>query len=225
MYRSILAALYLCDDNKNGINVFKSKHLKNINKIRDLVKKLCILPVFMDIHTTAPIALSICDNFTKDMRVSNQWMDKKHHKTYDLIRWRSKIQSQYISYTASFVTFLHNLRAYSECEENLNILHLGQEGVDLVIRGMTLIGDWTAKLAQQMAYKSANPISETEYLMLSGKMNGDNNPYKCYEQITRFNYKNELKYAMVEIIGLIKGLSNLLLNNETSIRVLLSIIF
>jgi len=215
LYRTILASLYLADDNNSNINVFKSKYFKNINKIRDLIKKLPIIPVFMDIHTTVPIALSICDNFTKDMQSSTQWMDKKHEKTYDLIRWRATIQQHYISFTANFVTFLHNLRNKKDDDNNIKLY---SRGFELVIRGMKLLGDWTAKLREQIVFKSANPTSESQYQILGGR--GGKN--KVYEQITRFNYSNELKYAMVEIIGLIKGLSNLLLTNETKIRNVLS---
>eukprot|EP01084_Bolivina_argentea_P273608 466110_1 len=172
IYRSILGLLYLADDSKNGINAFATKHFKNVKKIRDIIKKLPILPVFMDITTIVSISLNICDNYSKDM--DNQWMDKRHHKTYDLIRWRSKIQSQYISYTAQYNIFLHNLRIYlrfntDEKEgkqqnniNNTNIMDLGREGVQLVIRGMKLIGTWTSKVSEQIAYKSANPITESD---------------------------------------------------------------
>eukprot|EP01084_Bolivina_argentea_P215000 364974_1 len=67
IYRSILGLLYLCDDSKNGINVFKSKHFKQINKLRDIIKKLPIIPVFMEITTNVSVILGICDNYSKNM--------------------------------------------------------------------------------------------------------------------------------------------------------------
>eukprot|EP01084_Bolivina_argentea_P196836 337402_1 len=218
-FRCILSSLYLMDDMSSGINAFKPKHFKNINKVRDLLRKLPIIPVFMDIFTTVPIALSICDNFTKDMQNGNQWMDKRHEKNYDLIRWRATIQEHYISFTANFVSFLHDIRSRKNDDQEKQIdLKVYAKGFELVVRGMKLIGDWTAKLREQIVFKSANPTTESDYTILGGR--GGKN--QVYEQITRFNYSNELKYAMVEIIGLIKGLSNLLLSNETKIRMVLS---
>ena len=219
LYRAILASIYLADDSEANLNVFKSKHFKNMSKIRDLVKKLPIVPVFMDIHTTVPVALSICDHFTKEYQQGTAWMDKRHEKSYDLIRWRTTIQEHYISFTANFVTFLHNLRSSKKKGDDGQIdLKLYARGFELVVRGMKLLGDWTAKLKEQVVFKSANPTSEAIYKTLGGR----GGPAKTYEQITRFNYSNELKYAMVEVIGLIKGLSNLLLSNETKIRAVLS---
>ncbi len=77
--------------------------------------------------------------------------------------------------------------------------------MDLVICGTNVIGAWTCKVQEQIAYKCNNLISESEYYILSEKIANDiNNKYKSYEQITRFNCSNEITYAMVEIIGLIK---------------------
>ena len=53
LYRTILASLYLCDDEQSNINVFKSK-LIPIKEIKNLVKKLPLLPLFMDTKITAP---------------------------------------------------------------------------------------------------------------------------------------------------------------------------
>ena len=53
LYRSILASLYLCDDEQSNINVFKSKAIP-IKEIKQLFKKAPLLPLFMDTKITAP---------------------------------------------------------------------------------------------------------------------------------------------------------------------------
>eukprot|EP00485_Elphidium_margaritaceum_P018770 CAMPEP_0202730760 /NCGR_PEP_ID=MMETSP1385-20130828/186801_1 /ASSEMBLY_ACC=CAM_ASM_000861 /TAXON_ID=933848 /ORGANISM="Elphidium margaritaceum" /LENGTH=1334 /DNA_ID=CAMNT_0049397039 /DNA_START=27 /DNA_END=4031 /DNA_ORIENTATION=+ len=218
LYRCILASLYLADDAGSGINVFKSgsKYFKHISKIREMVRRLPVLPVFMDVHTTVPIALLMCDNFTKEMATGNAWSARKHTTTYDLKVWRTTIQEHYISFSTSFVIFLHDVRAHRKNPAGIDVA-IAARGLELVVRGLKLLGDWTAKLREQIAFKCANPASESDYVTQGGR----GGKYAVYEQITRFNYRSDLKFAMVEIIGLIKGLSNLMLSAESKIRPIL----
>ena len=94
---------------------------------------------------------------------------------------------------------MHQLRSFNKDE--VIPLDVQQRCFDLVITGFKLIGDWTAKVKEQIVYKATNPIDEAKYKILGGR----GGKSQVYEQITRFNYDNDLKYAMVEIIGLIKG--------------------
>ena len=118
---------------------------------------------------------------------------------YNLVKWRTRYQEQYIQYTADLVTLLHQLRSFNK--EEVIPLDVQQRTWDLVITGFKLMGDWTAKVKEQIVYKATNPIDEAKYKILGG-LGGKS---QVYEQITRFNYDNDLKYAMVETIGLIKG--------------------
>eukprot|EP01083_Nonionella_stella_P244306 850449_1 len=213
LYRAILGCIYLCDDSQCGINIFKSKHLR-MNKVADVLERLPIVPVFMDLHTTVEYSLRMCDHYNSEMGGFTSWIgiDKKDDKkTYDLVRCKKRIHAEYTAFTASFVKLLHDLKHLESCSE------IDATAFELIIGGMKLLGDWTAKLQEQIAYKAAHPISQSEFVSLGGSI-GDDNPYASYEQMTRFNYSNELKHAMVEVIGLIKGLSNMLCSAETQLR-------
>ncbi|ETO36092.1 cytoplasmic FMR1-interacting protein 2 [Reticulomyxa filosa] len=87
-----------------------------------------------------------------------------------------------------------------------------------MLQGIKHVGDWTCHVQEQVVFKANNPIDASKYATFGGK----GGKAEVYEQITRYNYENELKYAMVEIIGLIKGLSNLILENESFVRPVLA---
>ncbi len=173
---------HLFDDSKRGINIFKPKHLRQMNKLRDIIKKVPIIPVFMDITTNISVALSTCNNYSKHM--NSQWIDS--------IRARNKIHSEYISYTTQYNIFIHNLRTYLKHGNEKfgnKIMDSGAEGVKLLICGIQLI-DGHVNYRNKL---NINVIIRILYIKWK-----DCNKSKSYEQITRFNYSNELKYAMVK---------------------------
>ena len=214
LVRSIITCLYLADDKQANINVFKSKFI-NIKEIKKCIAKTPIIPVFMDTWTTTVGIIMLCDHWQPNME--RDYLNTKNvNYNYDIVLKRHHIQDQYVAYTAELVTLLHTLRSLGK---NTKIpMNIQQNGYNIVVNGMKLVSDWCAKIKETVVWKANNPIDDARFKILGGQ----NSKYKVYEQITRFNYDNDIKYAMVEIIGLIKGLANLLLSNQTKLRSMLS---
>ena len=220
--------MYLADDESTSSNnVFKNNKSIPIKDIRARLTKLPIFPVYMDTKTSVPHMLALCPHWNNNME--SDWIKKKEIKnTYDLVNWRIRLQEEYLDYTAEFVTLQHELRSFTGGaggaaggggkDDGSLPDDLSKRTFELVLRGFHLLGDMTAKVREQVAWKFDNPITDNEYKELGGQ----GGPYQVYEQVTRFNFGNDLKYAMVEVIGLIKGLSNMLSDAETIVRPIVS---
>ena len=71
----------------------------------------------------------------------------------------------------------------------------------LVLDGVKLLNTWSAAIIEQSAYKYHNPISDEEYKAKGGK----NTEYREYEKVVRYNYSPEELYALVDVVGMVKG--------------------
>eukprot|EP01084_Bolivina_argentea_P282008 482634_1 len=233
--RAILGLLYLIDDKEiNVINVNRfskaNKYVPNIDKIRALLVKMPILPVFMDINIRIEDTISIYD------------------QPYRFYARQSNANDEYINITAEFAVFLRDLRAPSKqhqyiefilyhwtktnkiipddvikiiqayFDHKIRTLKLEISSILLITKCIKMISKWNCKIREQFAFKSLTPISDSYYKHLGGK-DGKN---KWYEKITKFNYNKIEKYNMVQIIASIKSLSTLLLKHETTIRIFLT---
>ncbi|ETO15078.1 component of SCAR regulatory complex [Reticulomyxa filosa] len=212
LHRSLLASMYLVDDGE--CNVFKGGKYIPIKEIRNLLRKAPYIPIYLDCTTRIELLLPLCEHYTSSME--SDWNSKKNPLYYNLVNWRVRIQEEYTAYSAELVTLLHDLRSVKS-DEQIPVPLL-QHASNVLLQGFKFIGDWTSRVQEQVMFKANNPIDAAKYATFGGK----GGKAEVYEQITRYNYENELKYAMVETIGLIKGLSNLLLENESFIKPVLA---
>jgi len=172
------------------------------------------LPIFYDCTARLELMLQLCEHYSNSME--GDWNSKKNSMYYNLVNWRVRIQEDYTTFAADFVTLVHDLRSV-KADEQIPFPLL-QRTFEVVLQGCKFVGDWTSRVQEQVMYKANNPIDASKYATFGGK----GGKAEVYEQITRYNYDNELKYAMVETIGLIKGLSNLLLENDSLVRPVLA---
>jgi len=208
----LVACLYLADE--NDCNAFKGGKCLPIKEIRNVLKKVPYLPIFYDCTARLELMLQLCEHYSPSME--SDWFNKKNAMYYQLVNWRARIQEEYTTYAAELVTLLHDLRGMKS-DEQIPVPVL-ERTFEVIVEGFQHIGEWTSRILEQVIYKANNPVDQAKYTTFGGK----GGKAAVYEQITRYNYENDLKYAMVEIIGLIKGLSNLLAENESFLKPVLS---
>jgi cytoplasmic FMR1 interacting protein len=81
---------------------------------------------------------------------------------------------------------------------------------DVVLRSFRSLASWSSKIKEQSAYKYSNPCNEAEYKRQGGK----SQPGHEYEKVVRFNYSSEEMSALLDVIGMIKGLGSLMMRSE-----------
>ena len=63
------------------------------------------------------------------------------------------------------------------------------------------LAQWSAKIKEQSAWKYSKPCDNDEYK----KAGGRGEPGHEYEKVIRYNYSNDEMFALIDVIGMIKG--------------------
>ncbi len=124
-----------------------------------------------------------------------------------------KIKEQHIKYISRLASCSNSAVILSGGQTNQS--NLKQEDRDaqakehyyLALQGLKLLSHWTAIVMEVYSWKLVNPCDSRS---------NPNCPKDAedYERATRYNYSDEEKFALVEIIGMIKGLQVLMSRME-----------
>jgi cytoplasmic FMR1 interacting protein len=82
------------------------------------------------------------------------------------------------------------------------------EIAELAIRGLQLLSEWTTVVSELYSWKLLHPTDQHQNKDCPADA-------EEYERATRYNYTEEEKFALIEIIAMIKGLQVLMSRMET----------
>ncbi len=153
----------------------------------------CVLCVVFDCFR---FSKSISKNNTNNTNNTNT----EQSGQYELKYHREKIRENYNTFVSDFSSLLNDIRNSRETNKPVTPEML-QQTFKVVLRGVKLLNQWNAQIIEQNAWKFANPITEEQFLALGGKISKS----KEYEKALKFNYSPEEMYALVDVIGMIKG--------------------
>jgi len=212
LLRFLGVALYLCDgEREDDENVFKGKVIK-INNVRDILRREAIIPVFMDMKVTVPTMLQVCKNW--DHNMASTWSTTKRRS---LRQMRGTIRAEFINFSCQFAGMVQELKGAEKAGVDKDF-EMASNCWDLVVKGMKLLGSWSAAVHETLSWKYANPCSKEDFIKMGGR-DGDTMPYQC---ATQYNYSNEEKWVLVEILGLIKGLAKLMIDAKITVTPILA---
>ena len=83
-----------------------------------------------------------------------------------------------------------------------------EEISELALRGLQLLSEWTSVVSELYSWKLLHPTDQHQ---------NKDCPVDAeeYERATRYNYTDEEKFALIEVIAMIKGLQVLMARMET----------
>ncbi|KAJ2941818.1 hypothetical protein O0L34_g10626 [Tuta absoluta] len=196
--------LFLVDSDICNINRLDQKKKLRLDRIDRIFKNLEVVPLFGDMQI-APF------NYIK------------RSKHYDPNKWPLSSSVNPISPQADLMVHLPQIRdqhqnyiselaRYSN-EVTTTFKEAGSDAEnravsELCLRGLQLLSAWCSVLTELCSWKLLHPTDHTT------------NPYchpeaEEYERATRYNYTSEEKFAMIEVIAMIKGLQVLMARMET----------
>lgn len=236
-YRVLLQLIYLFDSSvQKGTNVFKNKKINLNSRIKRILVHMPVIPLYADMQMSAEFSLLSCTHFDRD-RMLNDWVQKsKRQHEYSLPNHRKEIRDQYTAYSAQFASLVNLVRG---CQKNPKFLEnipmvqqVSKNCLDTVILGFNYMSRWSGRVREQAAWKYCYGVNKTEYerqkeavdAKLSSKeekkneLGGDPSEY---EKVIRFNYSDDELYALIDCIGMIKGLGSLMLKAESLIAPML----
>lgn len=197
--------LFLVDSKTCNMNKLDAKKRINLSKIDRIFKNLEMVPLFGDMQI-APFQTYIkkaqhFDPTKWPLSTSNALSIQA-----DILQYVPQIREDYVSYISELsrysnevtTTIMEGPRTDSENKALLN----------LALRGLQLLSDWTTRVTELYSWKLMHPTDHHQ--------NNECPPEaEEYERATRYNYSNEEKTALIEIISMVKGLQVLMTRMET----------
>uniref|UniRef100_A0A3Q3WJ56 Uncharacterized protein n=1 Tax=Mola mola TaxID=94237 RepID=A0A3Q3WJ56_MOLML len=202
MYFQVMGfGLYLMDGNVSNIYKLDAKKRINLSKI-DKFFKLQVVPLFGDMQ----IELS-------------RYIETSAHYEENKSKWtctQSSISPQYnlceqmVQIREDHIRFISELARYSNSEvvtgsglDSQKSDEEYRELFDLALRGLQLLSKWSTHVMEVYSWKLVHPTDKFCNKDCPGTA-------EEYERATRYNYTSEEKFALVEVIAMIKGLQVLM---------------
>lgn len=203
LLRSIPYFLYLADDPKSPVNRVKSVRISQYTKI---FKKYPVVPLYGDMQTQLVNILrrapSCRDDSAWDVSVS----ESKSAVEYMVIHHLTALRSAYNTYLALWNSTIKEVKLQLRASgAPLGTVSetLALEVRRVILQGFSLLSDWTGRVLSQAAWKYSH-------------MNQDPNIKATvdYERAVRYNYDSNEKFALIELIAMLKSLAALMLRED-----------
>jgi len=228
--RVLLFLLYIYDgDTRTTINVFNNTNKAiDMKRITRQFRSLPIIPLYNDLHLDVFFILKRFKNWpanpadknnkiTED-GIKREWQTARPEKIkqrYLLSNYIQRIRHEFTDCSTQTAEMINNLKEFGTSDQVIP-LKVYQSVFQILSNALQNLSNWTALIQQQSAYKYANPISNGDYQNLlkhESVLNASQG--QEYEKAVRFNYTNEDKHVLIDVISMIKGLSNTLLENKS----------
>lgn len=196
--------LFLMDSELCNINKLDQKKKLKLDRIDRIFKNLEVVPLFGDMQI-APF------NYIKRSKhfEASRWPLSSSSNSMspqaDLMVHLPQIREDHVKYISELAKYSNEVTTtYKECgSDNEN-----QDTAELALRGLQLLSQWTSVVTELYSWKLLHPTDH--------HMNKEC-PQEAeeYERATRYNYTDEEKFALIEVIAMIKGLQVLMARMET----------
>eukprot|EP00794_Sanderia_malayensis_P007099 gene7099-7902_t len=199
--------LFLLDGQVSNINKLDQKKKISITRIDKFFKQLPVVPLFGDMQISLVQYVRKCPHFelSKWSCAAGNAEEKAGNNQYNLLGRMGQLQDEHLKiiselarYSNDFITSSNNAPLTSaECRQL----------TDLALKGLRLVSSWNSQVMELYHWKLLHPTDRYA------------NP-QCpetaidYERSTRYNYNTDEKFAMVQVIGMIKGLYGVMMRLE-----------
>uniref|UniRef100_A0A452INR3 Cytoplasmic FMR1 interacting protein 1 n=1 Tax=Gopherus agassizii TaxID=38772 RepID=A0A452INR3_9SAUR len=204
MYFQVMGfGLYLMDGSVSNIYKLDAKKRINLTKIDKFFKQLQVVPLFGDMQIELARYIKTSAHYEEN---KSRWTCTSSSSSPQY-----NICEQMIQIREDHMRFISELARYSNSEV---VTGSGRQEAqktdaeyrklfDLSLQGLQLLSQWSAHVMEVYSWKLVHPTDK-----YSNKDCPDN--AEEYERATRYNYTSEEKFALVEVIAMIKGLQVLM---------------
>ncbi|XP_054997007.1 LOW QUALITY PROTEIN: cytoplasmic FMR1-interacting protein 1 [Sorex araneus] len=195
--------LYLMDGSVSNIYKLDAKKRINLSKIDKYFKQLQVVPLFGDMQIELARYIKTSAHYEEN---KSRWTCTSSGSSPQY-----NICEQMLQIREDHMRFISELARYSNSEV---VTGSGRQEAqktdteyrklfDLALQGLQLLSQWSAHVMEVYSWKLVHPTDK-----YSNKDCPDS--AEEYERATRYNYTSEEKFALVEVIAMIKGLQVLM---------------
>ncbi|KAK3928668.1 Cytoplasmic FMR1-interacting protein [Frankliniella fusca] len=195
--------LFLMDSEPQALSKLDQRKKLNLAKIDRIFKNLEVVPLFGDMQI-APF------NYIKRSKhyEPGKWplsSSSAMSPQSDLMVHLPQIREDHQKYISELARYSNEVTTtYKESRTDAE----NKDTADLALRGLQLLSEWTSVVTELYSWKLLHPTDHHQ---------NNQCPVEAeeYERATRYNYGDEEKYALIEVIAMIKGLQVLIARMES----------
>ncbi|XP_063414174.1 cytoplasmic FMR1-interacting protein-like isoform X3 [Mytilus trossulus] len=204
LVKVMACGLFMIDNEQNNIYKMDSKKRINLTKIDKYLKQLEVVPLYGDMQINPYHYIKYSMNFDP-----GKWpaCESSHPSPQsNLLANLEAIREDHMSYISQLAR--HSNEAITTTREAPRTDDENRELTDLALRGLQLMSAWTQQVMELYSWKLLHPTDQHQ--------NKDCPPdAEEYERSTRYNYSSDEKFAIIEVIAMIKGLQLLMARMES----------
>lgn len=198
--------LFLIDNKTCDINKLDAKKKINLSAIDRVFKELEMVPLFGDMQIAPYITyVKKMTNFDSQRwpLCSNESLESTQAEIQNFL---PKIRQKYVAFISELSR--HSNQATTIIEENPRTDSENKELLDLALLGLRLCSDITCHVTELYSWKLMHPTDHHQ---------NHSCPQEAeeYERATRYNYNDDEKSALIELVAMIKNLQVLMNRMET----------
>ncbi|XP_052277859.1 cytoplasmic FMR1-interacting protein-like isoform X1 [Dreissena polymorpha] len=207
--------LFMMDNPTNSIYKMDQKKRISISKIDRILKQLEIVPLYGDMQVAPYQYIKKSVNYD-----ASKWPECESSKVSpqsNILAHLEPIREDHMSYISQLSRHSNEQvinsfvkKAITTTRETPRSDAENKDLYELALRGLQLCSSWTQQVMELYTWKLLNPVD-----------NHNNQNANCppdaeeYERSTRYNYSSAEKFAIIEVIAMIKGLQLLMLRMES----------
>uniref|UniRef100_UPI00358DFFAE cytoplasmic FMR1-interacting protein 2-like n=1 Tax=Myxine glutinosa TaxID=7769 RepID=UPI00358DFFAE len=194
--------LFLMDGDKSSIYKLDAKKRINIGKIDKFFKQLQVVPLFGDMQIELARYIQTSAHYDEN---KSRWtcIGQSSSPQYNICEQMGHIREEHIRFTSELARHSNIEVVKASGQESIKSDLQQRELCDLALRGLQLLARWSAQVMEVYSWKLVHPTDK-----FSNKECPDN--AEEYERATRYNYTSDEKFALVEVVAMVKGLQVLM---------------
>ncbi|KRX64803.1 Cytoplasmic FMR1-interacting protein, partial [Trichinella sp. T9] len=190
----------LIDDNQgNLIKLDQKKRLINLSKLDRTFKQLEVVPLFGDMQVMPFAFIKRCASYE-----ASRWplaSVESTHCPINIVELLRTFREEHDEFVTRLARIHNKIAVYDK-----NVVRSVDENrhlTELALQGLQLLSSWTSTVLELYSWKLLHPTDPHQ--------SADCPPTaEEYERATRYNYSSEEKFAIIEIISMVKGLQSLM---------------
>ncbi|KAG2375247.1 hypothetical protein C9374_009870 [Naegleria lovaniensis] len=224
LLRVLVFGIYLIDNKDTSKNNYLKKIGSNsLSRFYKLFKSYPNIPLYGDMTFSIKTVLKNCPNLSeKDWTLSPK-EEEQLAKQFLLIHRIPKMRYDFQTFTKSYKLHINRMKKLIKDsptnQELLTIIPqpIREKAKEITEQGLRLIASWTTAVLEQCAWKYSHPIEDEQARQMKQRQESDDNLSSVlleYERVVRFNYDKDERSALVDAISMIKGLENIMLQQN-----------
>ncbi|KAM5207759.1 LOW QUALITY PROTEIN: cytoplasmic FMR1-interacting protein 1 [Hipposideros larvatus] len=195
--------LYLMDGSVSNIYKLDAKKRINLSKIDKHFKQLQVVPLFGDMQIELARYIKTSAHYEEN---KSRWTcaSPSSSPQYNVCEQMAQIRDDHMRFISELARYSNSEVVTGSGRQEAQKTDMEYRKLfDLALQGLQLLSQWSAHVMEVYSWKLVHPTDK-----YSNKDCPDN--AEEYERATRYNYTSEEKFALVEVIAMIKGLQVLM---------------